>query len=78
MYFYVIVKEVQFIFWPPVVGFFDFLGVRQGGPLVNGDFNGDGGTLKISLSLPKIGINHIQPITANNTTMPMFQGSKTK
>ena len=31
-----------------MVGFFDFLGVRQGGPLVNGDFDGAGGTLKIS------------------------------
>ena len=31
-----------------MVGFFDFLGVRQGGPLVNGDFDGAGGTLKSS------------------------------
>ena len=30
-----------------MVGFFDFLGVRQGGPLVNGDFDGAGGILKI-------------------------------
>ena len=31
-----------------MVGFFDFLGVRQGGPLVNGDFESAGGTSKIS------------------------------